>query len=197
MMYELILKEYNGYNDESLFYESEIEYDSEEFFNIILEAIHTTSELIESNSKLKKLIMGELGVSYNVYDIVVSKEFSKELKKYDIHIINFQTHELSDSFDSVKKVLKKYKYVNKKEIIKTITNLFKKTKDEPNMGGKLISSKIFNNYILIESEKTMDTNMINTIKKTLNNINDINKVHLTGSNKNMSLLIYKMEFYYE
>lgn len=196
-MYELILKEYNGYNDESLFYESEIEYNSEEFFNIILEAIHTTSELIESNSKLKKLIMGELGASYNVYDIVVRKEFSEELKKYDIHIINFQTHELSDSFDSVEKVLKKYKYVDKKEIIKTITNLFKKTKNEPHMGGKLISSKIFGNYILIEAEKTMDTNMINTIKETLNNINDINKVHLTGSNKNMSLLIYKMEFYYE
>lgn len=65
------------------------------------------------------------------------------------------------------------------------------------MGGKLISSKIFNNYILIESEKSMDANMINTIKETLNNINDINKVHLTGSNKDMSLLIYEMEFYYE
>lgn len=197
MMYELILKDYDGYDDESFFYESEREYDSEEFFDIILEAIHTTSELIESNKKLKKLIMGELGASYNVYDIVVRKEFSEELKKYDIHIANFQTHELSDSFDSVEKVLKKYKYVNKKEIIKTITNLFKKTKNEPHMGGKLISSKIFNNYILIESEKTMDTNMINTIKETLNNINDINKVHLTGSNKNMSLLIYEMEFYYE
>lgn len=197
MMYELILKDYDGYDDESFFYESEIEYDSEEFFDIILETIHTTSELIESNKKLKKLIMGELGASYNVYDIVVRKEFSEELKKYDIYIANFQTHELSDSFDSVEKVLKKYKYVNKKEIIKTITNLFKKTKDEPHMGGKLISSKIFNNYILIESEKTMDTNMINTIKETLNNINDINKVRLTGSNKDMSLLIYEMEFYYE
>lgn len=197
MIYELILKEYDGYDNESFFYESEIEYDSEEFFDIILEAIHTTSELIESNKKLKKLIMGELGASYNVYDIVVRKEFSEELKKYDIHIMNPQTHELSDSFDSVEKVLKKYKYVNKKEIIKTITNLFKKTEDEPHMGGKLISSKIFNNYVLIESEKTMDANMINTIKETLNNINDINKVHLTGSNKNMSLLIYEMEFYYE
>ena len=141
--------------------------------------------------------MGELGASYNVYDIVARKEFSEELKKYDIHIMKPQTHGLSDSFDSAEKVLKKYKYVNKKEIIKTITNLFKKTKDEPHMGGKLISSKIFDNYILIESEKTMDANMINTIKETLNNINDINKVHLTGSNKNMSLLIYEMEFYYE
>lgn len=65
------------------------------------------------------------------------------------------------------------------------------------MGGENISPKIFNNYVLIESEKTMDTNMINTIKETLNNINDINKVHLTGSNKDMSLLIYEMEFYYE
>lgn len=197
MIYELILKEYDGYDDESFFYESEVEYDSEEFFDIILETIHTTSELIESNKKLKKLIMGELGASYNVYDIVARKEFSEELKKYDIHIMKPQTHELSDSFDSAEKVLKKYKYVNKKEIIKTITNLFKKTKDEPHMGGKLISSKIFDNYILIESEKTMDANMINTIKETLNNINDINKVHLTGSNKNMSLLIYEMEFYYE
>ena len=197
MIYELILKDYDGYDDESFFYESEIEYDSEEFFDIILETIHTTSELIESNKKLRKLIMRELGASYNVYDIVARKEFSEELKKYDIHIMNPQTHELSDSFDSAEKVLKKYKYVNKKEIIKTITNLFKKTKNEPHMGGKLISSKIFDNYLLIESEKTMDTNMINTIKETLNNINDINKVHLTGSNKNMSLLIYEMEFYYE
>lgn len=195
MMYELILKDYNEYDEESFFYESEIEYDSEEFFDIILEAIHTisdiTSELIESNSKL---IMDR---PYNIYDIVISEEFSKELKKYDIHDTNFQTHELSNSFDSVEKVLKKYKYIDKKEIIKTITNLFKKTKNEPHMGGKLISSKIFNNYILIESEKTMDANMINTIKETLNNINDINKVHLTGSNKDMSLLIYEMEFYHE
>ena len=197
MIYELILKDYDGYDDESFFYESEIEYDSEEFFDIILETIHTTSELIESNKKLRKLIMRELGASYNVYDIVARKEFSEELKKYDIHIMNPQTHELSGSFDSAEKVLKKYKYVNKKEIIKTITNLFKETKNEPHMGGKLISSKIFDNYLLIESEKTMDANMINTIKETLNNINDINKVHLTGSNKNMSLLIYEMEFYYE
>lgn len=148
MIYELILKDYDGYDDESFFYESEIEYDSEEFFDIILETIHTTSELIESNKKLKKLIMGELGASYNVYDIVARKEFSEELKKYDIHIMNPQTHELSDSSESVEKVLKKYKYVNKKEIIKTITNLFKETKNKPHMGGKLISSKIFNNYIL-------------------------------------------------
>ena len=195
MIYELILKDYNEYDKESFFYESEIEYDSEEFFNIILEAIHTisdiTSELIESNSKL---IMDR---PYNIYDIVISEEFSKELEKYHIHDTNFKSCELSNSFDSVEKVLKKYKYIDKKEIIKTITNLFKKTKNEPHMGGKLISSKIFNNYILIESEKTMDANMINTIKKTLNNINDINKVHLTGSNKDMSLLIYEMEFYYE
>lgn len=191
MMYELILKDYNEYDEESFFYESEMEYNSEEFFNIILEAIHTVSEIMESNSKS---ITGE---PYNIYNIVVSEEFSEELKKYDIHIINFQTHELNNSFDSVEKVLKKYKYVDKKEIIKTITNLFKKTKNEPHMGGKLISSKIFGNYILIEAEKTMDTNMINTIKETLNNINDINKVHLTGSNKNMSLLIYEIEFYYE
>lgn len=191
MIYQLILTDYNEHDKEYFFCESEIEYDSEEFFNIILEAIHTVSEIMESNDKS---IMGEL---YNVYDIVVSEGFSNELKKYDIHTINIQTLVLSNSFDSVEKVLRKYKYVNKKEIIKTITNLFKKTKNEPHMGGKLISSKIFNNYILIESEKTMDTNMINTIKETLNNINDINKVHLTGSNKNMSLLIYEMEFYYE
>lgn len=191
MIYQLILADYNEHDKEYFFYESEIEYDSEEFFNIILEAIHTVSEIMESNDKS---IMGEL---YNVYDIVVSEEFSNELKKYDIHTINIQTLVLSNSFDSVKKVLKKYKYVNKKEIIKTITNLFKETKNKPHMGGKLISSKIFDNYILIESEKTMDTNMINTIKETLNNINDINKVHLTGSNKNMNLLIYEMEFYYE
>ena len=189
-MYKLILKDYNEYDEESFFYESRNEYTSEEFFDIILEAIHTTSEIMESNDKL-------MGKRYNIYNIVISEEFSKELKKYDIHNINFQTHELSNSFDSVEKVLKKYKYVNKKEIIKTITNLFKKTKNEPHMGGKLISSKIFDNYILIESEKTMDANMINTIKETLNNINDINKVHLTGSNKDMSLLIYEMEFYYE
>lgn len=191
MIYQLILTDYNEHDKEYFFYESEIEYDSEEFFNIILEAIHTVSEIMESNDKS---IMGEL---YNVYDIVVSEEFSNELKKYDIHTINIQTLVLSNSFDSVEKVLRKYKYVNKKEIIKTITNLFKETKNEPHMGGKLISSKIFDNYILIESEKTMDANMINTIKETLNNINDINKVHLTGSNKNMSLLIYEMEFYYE
>lgn len=191
MMYELILKDYNEYDEESFFYESEIEYDSEEFFNIILEAIHTVSEMMESNGKS---IMGK---PYNVYNIVVSEEFSQELIKYNIHSITFQTHELSNSFDSVEKVLKEHKYVNKKEIIQTITDLFKRTREEPHMGNGFISSKIFDNYILIEAESTMDSNMVHTIKKTLNNINDINKAYLVGSNKNMNLLIYKMEFYYE
>lgn len=130
MMYELILKDYNEYNEESFFYESEIEYDSEEFFNIILEAIHTVSEMMESNNKS---IMGK---PYNVYNIVVSEKFSEELIKYNIHSISFQTHELSNSFDSVEKVLKKYKYIDKKEIIKTITNLFKKNKKRTTHGWK-------------------------------------------------------------
>lgn len=107
MMYELILKDYNEYDEESFFYESEIEYDSEEFFNIILEAIHTVSEMMESNGKS---IMGK---PYNIYNIVTSEEFSEKLKKYNIHSINFKTCELSNSFDSVEKVLKKYKYSEK------------------------------------------------------------------------------------
>ena len=76
-MYKLILKDYNEYDEESFFYESRNEYTSEEFFGIILEAIHTTSEIMESNDKL-------MGKRYNIYNIVISEEFSKELKKYDI-----------------------------------------------------------------------------------------------------------------